>query len=305
MKILSVIILVSVTLNSFGQFTNLDDKISRLTTIIISQSGQLGEQGSGFFFQELSSKSTIINGQEKFKIENLWLITNRHVAIMKGKNQQEYLPEKLTFNLRRKIKDTVQWVPIQLSQTELKKRLRFHTDSTVDVVAINIFDLVVAKMKVDSSILPWEAVSEKDLPELKKIDIEVTQDVVTTGYPFGFFDTTNIFPIVKYGIIASRWKSKFNGNPYFLIDSKLFPGSSGSIVLSKPSNFIEYNGSSYGNREKEYAFLGIYSGEPYRISPETFDLGDMIVVKKQRYDVGVVWYSYLIIEIIKKGLRVM
>ena len=54
----------------------------------------------------------------------------------------------------------------------------------------------------------------------------------------------NLFPIVKSGIIASRWKTGFKGKPYFLIDAKLFPGSSGSVVITKPADFVIRNGAN-------------------------------------------------------------
>ena len=104
------------------------------------------------------------------------------------------------------------------------------------------------------------------------------------------------------GIIASQWKSNFNGNPYFLIDSKLFHGSSGSIVLSKPSNIVEYRGRIFHTEEKDYAFLGILSGSPY-INQQILESGDLTIVKQQTFDLSIVWYSYLIAEIIKSGLH--
>jgi hypothetical protein len=91
----------------------------------------------------------------------------------------------------------------------------------------------------------------------------------------------------------------FNGKPYFLIDSKLFPGSSGSIVISKPTNIAVINGHVYQSTVKQFEFLGLFSGEPHKTAAESFDAGDIIIQKKQKYDVGIVWYYYLLPDLIK------
>ena len=72
--------------------------------------------------------------------------------------------------------------------------------------------------------------------------MEVFDDYLVIGYPRMFYDKVNLFPIVKSGIIASKWQGMLNGKPYFLIDAKLFPGSSGSIVISKPIGTVIENG---------------------------------------------------------------
>ena len=135
------------------------------------------------------------------------------------------------------------------------------------------------------------------------IDVEVCDDAVTIGYPKGFYDTLNLFTIVKSGIIASRWGANFNGLPYVLIYAKLFPGSSGSLVISKPTNQLISNNKLFTSTEKQFAFLGVYSGEPFRQStPIEFD--DFTIVRKDGFNLGVVWYSYLIPEILNTGRQI-
>jgi hypothetical protein len=110
-----------------------------------------------------------------------------------------------------------------------------------------------------------------------------------------------LFPIVKSGIVASRWGAPFQGNPCFLIDAKLFPGSSGSIVVSKPQQLAVHDGQLLYAREKQFAFLGIYSGEPF-LEEQPVELGDLIVTRKSGFDVGIVWYGHLVGDIIERGV---
>lgn len=86
-------------------------------------------------------------------------------------------------------------------------------------------------------------------------------------------------------------------NPFFLIDSKLFPGSSGSVVLTKPQYVAVIDGNLMYNKEGSYVFLGIYSGEPIRQNAP-IELEDMTIIKKDSYNVGNVWYSTLNVEIL-------
>jgi len=126
--------------------------------------------------------------------------------------------------------------------------------------------------------------------------------VVIIGYPKGFYDEKNVFPIVKSGIIATRWGTHFNGMPAFLIDAKLFPGSSGSIVLTKPINYIVVDGKPLYAQDKQFAFLGVYSGEPFR-QQVPIDLDDITILRKDSFNVGIVWYGQLVVDIVRKGLN--
>jgi hypothetical protein len=47
----------------------------------------------------------------------------------------------------------------------------------------------------------------------------------------------------------------------FQIDSQLFPGSSGGLVISKPVNIAVIDGELKYNQSKQFVFLGVYSGE--------------------------------------------
>ena len=94
----------------------------------------------------------------------------------------------------------------------------------------------------------------------------------------------------------------FGGKPYFLIDAKLFPGSSGSLVISRPTDFVVQKGQAYLRRDgsKEFLFLGIFSGEPFgKMRPIETD--SFVILSKEGYNVGIVWYYHLVPTIISEG----
>ena len=106
---------------------------------------------------------------------------------------------------------------------------------------------------------------------------------------------------MKSGIVASRWGAHFQGKPYFLVDAKLFPGSSGSIVVSKPQQFAFDGGQLLRAQEKQFAFLGVFSGEPF-LEGEPVELDGMVITKKSGFNLGIVWYGNLVRDLIDHGV---
>lgn len=282
----------------------LDDKINTISTIITTSYQGQTSQGTGFFFQEQGAKDPNKQGGQWVALKKLWLVTNRHVLFSKDRNGKEQIPDNFTFHLRKVNGNRIEWFPIVLTGNDLRKRAKVHTNKTIDIGTIEILDLVTDLIKdPNNKLVQWSAVTEENLPGENKIDVEVSDEAITIGYPKGFYDQVNLFPIVKSGIIASRWNAHFNGNPYFLIDVKLFPGSSGSLVITRPINQILHEGKMFTSKDKQFAFLGVYSGEPFRQNaPIEFD--DVTIIRKDGFNIGIVWYSYLVIEIVNSGMNI-
>ena len=279
-----------------------------MTTIINSASitHKYTSQGSGFFYSEIAKEATGPvgeNGLGWHKVEGTWLITNRHVAFpsieQADGTKVETVPDVFVFNMREVKNGRIEWVPIQLSKDELLARTKLHPDPQVDVVAIKIDDLQIKLVteNKERKIIGGIQLSNSNLPSPQQPTIEATTDVVICSYPHGFYDKANKFPIIKSGIISSSWGANFNGSPHFLIDAKLFPGSSGGLVISKPADVAMINGHLMHAKEKQYVFLGIYSGEYYY---EKIENGKTVL--KEDYGLGIVWYSTLVPQIINNGV---
>ncbi len=278
---------------------NVDDTFHGISTLLLTGFQGRQIQGTGFFYDELAPEDPNTKGFYWREVEATWIVTNRHVLLPKVEGN-EIIPDTITFHVRKLVGQGIVWEPVILDVTEIKKRLKLHTDSEVDVAILRVDDLLRERMKPGNLYMTLSSVSEEDLPENKNISAEVADDVVIIGYPKGFYDEKNFFPIVKSGIIATRWGMNFNDMPVFLIDAKLFPGSSGSIVVTKPISSIVAEGPMKDERETEFAFLGVYSGEPFR-QHEPIDLGDIIIIRKDSFNVGTVWYGKLVVDIVKEG----
>ena len=263
-------------------------------------------QASGFFYEEMSPKESGGQDPQWYIIDKHWLITNRHVVLPKI-DEKEYIPDEFTFHIRR-IKDSIEWEAITLTKEELRSKLKLHSNSNIDVALIDITDYIKSYCENESkegtlsSLMLSGSISNLKLPENSKLTIDVTTDVIVASYPKGFYDEYNKFPIIKSGIIASAWGFRFKGDPIFQIDAQLFPGSSGGLVISKPTNIAMIDGKMAYSKTKEFAFLGIYSGEYYWTDTIRLQNGE-IINQHRSYGLGNVWYSYLVPEIINQGIN--
>ena len=77
-----------------------------------------------------------------------------------------------------------------------------HPNSDIDVCIIDVLDLVTNKIKDVKNISQWYGVSKDNFPGKNKIDVDIASEAVVIGYPLGFYDIVNKFPIVKSGIVA-------------------------------------------------------------------------------------------------------
>lgn len=285
-----------------------EKQLFSMTTIIIAECVKNGmlypSQGSGFFYNEMTPVDPSKSGAQWHKLERHWLITNRHVALPKIEGV-ECVPERFLLYLRKIVNDSIEWMPIVLSKDQLLTKLKLHENVEVDVALIDITEEIkkvigdIASKGTNDILLPT-MLSNQNLPQNQPITIDVTSDIIVASYPDGFYDTENKFPIVKSGIVASAWGLNFRGLPMFQIDAQLFPGSSGGLVISKPTNIALIDGELKYNTTKQFVLLGVYSGE-YKWYEEIEIAGTKHKMGNS-YGLGNVWYSNLIPQIIDKGI---
>lgn len=60
---------------------------------------------------------------------------------------------------------------------------------------------------------------------------DALQPVTFVGYPAGLYDTVHGTPVARQGVTATHMTLDYEGMPAFMIDAKVFPGSSGSPVF--------------------------------------------------------------------------
>ncbi len=217
---------------------------------------------SGFYFQ---------------RNRDLFLITNRHVVCDEDSGHE---PDRLEITLHinpDNVAETSTY-SIPLYNGEGQKLWREATDDagTVDVVAIPI----------DSRAFPvgalFAAFKPTDLPaELETI--EVGESIRVVGYPLNFQDSLHSLPVMRHAIIASSFSLRFQGYGYFLTDSLLHRGSSGSPVV------LRINQRVSGRDHFPWMLLGIHSSR--------LDSGNQEAGEDERLNLFTAWYSDVIMTL--------
>ena len=192
---------------------NLNDTLNLISTIIQTETMNFVTQGSGFYFSRLAAGNG--DGPQWREVEEMWLVTNRHVVIPK-QQEIEVPPTRLDFCLR-KIGNSgaLIWDPVVLSAGELETLAKFHPDKSVDVAVVNIYEAVTNRIKSGEHYASPYLLHSDNFAGKNNIEVEASSDILVAGYPKGFYDEVNLFPIVKSGIIASRWGSRVSGPPLF------------------------------------------------------------------------------------------
>lgn len=95
--------------------------------------------------------------------------------------------------------------------------------------------------------------------------------------------------MLKTGLLNTPIGLHFNGLDAFLLDFKYYAGSSGSLIISKPSRVaVDKDGRLQTSSTPDYVFLGVYQGE--EVWNDT---------AAESADLGLGWYYYNVEEAIK------
>lgn len=141
-------------------------------------------------------------------------------------------------------------------------------------------------------------------------DLDAVEEVMFVGYPNGIFDAKNLLPIVRRGITATPFQIDYGGEPKFLIDASVFPGSSGSpVFIANAGSYFDKSGGLrlYGGR---FLFLGVISAVAIAEQHGRIDFAPIptqrvpIVRMDQMLNLGIVYKSSTVLEAVLDQLRV-
>ena len=135
------------------------------------------------------------------------------------------------------------------------------------------------------------------LADFSEPQLTVTQYVYFIGYPDNRYDKKNNLPLVRMGMIASHPKYDYNGEPIFIIDAQVFPGSSGSPVLID----LTYENLKNGQLvigQRNFKLLGIVSQTMVRNNKLQTIQTATDFVTQEILGLGIVFKSTLIKELI-------
>lgn len=239
------------------------DQFGRVTTIQY----ELGDEqlfGTGFYFQVE---------------DQYFLITNRHIV------RHEYDMSPDTLRIRYRDEDDMTNIKphtIQLFESigDSEKQARWYEHPNESKP-----DVAVVPIGLDLEPTGSKAYTRDDYLS-NDINLKGGDAATVIGYPYEVLDHQHYFPVMRYAVIASPYLTGFNDEPCFVIDSTQQPGSSGSPVITSPSNwYLKHNGDRIHG---DASLLGIHSGS---------------VVAEENVGLYQVWHAELIDIILQESYQ--
>jgi len=234
--------------------------------------------------QQLNSNSVIGTATGFFYTRNnkLFLVTNRHVTQDKVSGT---VPDTLRLLLHRDPNNTSDngTYDVPLYSSSGVPLWKSHPIQGVADVAV--LELDANTIQSQFFVKGWAA--SAFLPP--KYVLDPGEDVFVMGYPLGFFDSNHNLPVFRNAMIASVYSVPFQGNPCFLTDANLHPGTSGSPVVTKPkSTWVDSEGNTNMVTGNPYYIVGIHSGT-YSVKLSSGS--------SEPLGLGVAWYIQLVEDI--------
>lgn len=214
----------------------LDPNLASVSLIQVMQSDREVATATGFFYK---------------RGDGIFLITNKHVVV--NAKEPSFQPDTLVIRVHTNHQSLTQNKDIGIGIRAGGRSLWLeHARVVCDVVAVPIPQNELRGVVVN----PFS----KALLVPPDVDVGSYPDLIVIAYPRGLYNTVLNLPIVRNALAASPPGVPFNGNPYFLIDARLHPGTSGSPVLTKPTNMITRTDGSISMMSGQVSFLlGIHS----------------------------------------------
>lgn len=255
-----------------------------LTTVRIEASnGSKKWSGTGFYY------SHNLDGGQQITL----LVSNKHV--LEDANQ-------ITFHfLAREGEEVKLGEPIDVSiKGDFLTLITSHPDPNVDVACFPVGSLLAGMEANAKPVYHMCFTPDQCMTPNNAKDLDALERVLFVGYPNGIYDRTNLLPVVRAGQTASPPSIDYGGEPAFLIDASVFPGSSGSpVVLYDRGGYVNRDGTNIvgGGR---FMLMGILaavhqrqvSGEVSTLPTQRlgFSFGEPI-------DLGIVYKSTAIIQV--------
>lgn len=128
-------------------------------------------------------------------------------------------------------------------------------DEALDIAAIPIAPIINQLNEANKTIF-FRSVGTELIPTDEILNnLAAMEEIVFIGYPSGLRDEKNASPLIRRGITSTPAWNDFQGQPAFLIDAGVFPGSSGSpVFILNQGAYSTQNGLVVGSR---LLFLGV------------------------------------------------
>lgn len=180
-----------------------------------------------------------------------------------------------------------------------------HPDPAVDVAAYPLAEAIEGLTKIGQPPFYKSLESSMCLNETNIGTLDALEEVTFLGYPNGIYDTKNFVPVARRGSTATPIALDYRGEPAFLIDASVFPGSSGSPVFIINQGTYRprgLQGIAFGDR---FILLGVLAAVHVRQveGSATPSLpAALTIVTEETLDLGIVYKASAIEECVQLWL---
>lgn len=256
--------------------------------IVANITTDINSYGTGFLFNyQLGNNSYI------------FLVTNKHVI----KDAQK---GKLEFNKKNIDGKLILGEKCEILLNDFPNIWTGHRDENIDI-AILPMGPIINDLASKNIFIYYKTITQNLIPTEDVINkTDAIEDVYFIGYPNNLFDRKNLIPIVRKGITATPVVIDFEDEPIFLIDASVFPGSSGSpvFIIRKGGLSDKFGSFKIGSGASEVIFLGILASGYFLPERGLVKVIDKPYVEmNQMIDIGIVFKSKLIVEMVETFLR--
>lgn len=231
----------------------------------------------------------------------LFIVSNKHVI-------KDAIQGKLEFTIEKNGEPDL-GNKFTLLISDFEHRWVGHSNANIDI-AITPFVPILEELNKRNINIYFRAIQSTMVPDREAIKgIDAVEDIIFIGYPNGIYDKKNLLPIVRKGITATPANIDFEGNPTFIIDASIFPGSSGSpVFICNVGSFVQ-KGTNNLFAGTRLMFLGIVASvfirqDINKLEIITIPTKDISIIKtSQMIDLGIVFKSQCLIEVIEECLK--
>ena len=185
-----------------------------------------------------------------------------------------------------------------------------HPNPELDIAVLSLSPMIHHRVEPNgptvgeiTSAAPVRSVHVPTPEHLETLD--AIEDIIFIGYPDGLYDELNLTPIARKGITATPLQLNYGGEPVFLIDATVFPGSSGSPVFAAPNTLRANEDRSITVVGSQMMLLGVLSEVFFTTEEGKIESGpiapasEMSVSVEQAIDLGYVYKASTVLEAIE------
>jgi Trypsin-like peptidase domain len=201
--------------------------------------GEISSSGSGFVLFRPADPS---KANEPTVSGQTFLVTNKHVLPPEGKECK--LSMRVTTGTQASPRTKTIEIPVVGSDGKYLNTVHLHPRNDVAAILVT-HEIAEGEMKPEFVFTTLLGTKER----LGNSVALAGDEIYILGYPAGIFDSSNANPIWRVGIISTNpllgysfpeslqtaWHLPAHVDG-FLIDAQVYPGSSGSMVVNKPTS---------------------------------------------------------------------